>query len=88
MLRGRAQELRRVATEDLGRVEGELQREAREDAELRQQYGRAWARPASAALNSTLLEKVAGAHPAAALPVPATQNAPPCILVNMALSQM
>ena len=50
-----------MATEDLGRVEGELQREAREDAELRQQYGRAWARPASAALNSTLLEKVAGA---------------------------
>ena len=61
LLHVRVQELRRVATEDLGRVEGELQREAREDAELRQRYGRAWARPASAALNSTLLEKVAGA---------------------------
>ena len=74
---GCAQELRRVATEDLGRVEGELQREARrEDAELRQQYGRVWARPASAALNSTLLEKVAGAPPAA------TQNALHVSIIN------
>ncbi len=68
-----AQELRRVAGEDLARVEGELTREAREDAELRQQHGRAWARPASAALNSTLLEKVAGARPR---PRPAPPAAP------------
>lgn len=62
-----------MAGEELGRVEGELTREAREDAELRQQYGRAWQRPASAALNSTLLEKVAGALPVppwALLPLP------------------
>lgn len=52
-----------MAGEELARVEGELTREAREDAELRQQYGRAWQRPASAALNSTLLEKVAGTRP-------------------------
>ena len=76
MLRKSPQALRRVATEDLARVEDDLQREAREDAELRQQYGRTWARPASAALNSTLLEKVAGAPQAAALPAPALQGAP------------
>ncbi len=54
------QGLRRVAVEELGKVEAELQREAREDAALRERHGAAWNRPSSAALNSTLLEKVAG----------------------------
>jgi hypothetical protein len=56
------QGLRRVAVEELGKVEGELSRESREDGELRERHGRAWARPASAALNGTLLEKIAGAR--------------------------
>lgn len=55
------QGLRRVAIEELGKVEAELKKEAREDAELRERHGAAWNRPSSAALNSTLLEKVAGA---------------------------
>ena len=55
------QGLRRVAVEELGKVEAELAREAREDVELRERHGSAWHRPSSAALNSTLMEKIAGA---------------------------
>ena len=54
------QGLRRVAVEELGKVEAELAREAREDSELRERHGSAWHRPSSAALNSTLMEKIAG----------------------------
>ncbi|KAK9909798.1 hypothetical protein WJX75_007558 [Coccomyxa subellipsoidea] len=59
-LKDQIQGLRRVAIEELGKVEAELKKEAREDAELRERHGAAWNRPSSAALNSTLLEKVAG----------------------------
>ena len=50
-----------MAVEELGKVEAELAREAREDVELRERHGGAWHRPSSAALNSTLMEKIAGA---------------------------
>ena len=53
------QELRRVAAEELDTAEGQLNAEADEDAGLRSQHGGAWNRPASAALNSSLREKVA-----------------------------
>ncbi|KAK9820581.1 hypothetical protein WJX72_011897 [[Myrmecia] bisecta] len=53
-------DLRNVAVEELGKVEGDLEREAREDGELREKYGARWNRPASTALNSTMREKVAG----------------------------
>ena len=46
--------------EELANVEGDLQREAKEDAELRERHGAAWRRPSSAALNAKFLEKVAG----------------------------
>lgn len=48
--------------EELANVEGDLQREAKEDAELRERHGVAWRRPSSAALNAKFLEKVAGEH--------------------------
>jgi len=48
-----------VATEELDMAEGQLNAEADEDAGLRSQHGSAWNRPASAALNSSLREKVA-----------------------------
>ena len=54
------QDLRRVAAEDLQKVTDQLDGEAREDAQLREQYGSRWNRPASQALNSTMREKIAG----------------------------
>ena len=59
-LLGWVQELRRVAEEELRAVEDELQREAREDADLRTKYGQRWTRPASVALNTQISEKIAG----------------------------
>ena len=56
----RLQGLRKVAIDELGNVERDLQREASEDAELRERHRAAWRRPASAALNAKFLEKVAG----------------------------
>jgi hypothetical protein len=41
-------------------VEAQLAKEAKEDAELRERHGATWNRPSSAALNSTLMEKIAG----------------------------
>lgn len=55
-----AQDLRKVAGEELSNVEQDLDRESREDSELKERYGPAWHRPGSAALNSTLREKIAG----------------------------
>ena len=55
------QDLREVAQNELKQVEGDLDRESREDGELRDRFQQRWARPASAALNSTLREKIAGA---------------------------
>ena len=49
-----------MAIDELGNVERDLQREASEDAELRERHCAAWRRPASAALNAKFLEKVAG----------------------------
>ena len=49
-----------MAIDELGNVERDLQREASEDAELRERHRTAWRRPASAALNAKFLEKVAG----------------------------
>ncbi len=46
--------------EELGRVESELKKEAADDAAQREHHGAAWNRPSSAALNSTLMEKIAG----------------------------
>lgn len=48
--------------EELNKVEAELKKEAREDAEMRERQGAAWNRPSSAALNSTLMEKIAGGY--------------------------
>jgi ALIX V-shaped domain binding to HIV len=59
----RVQELRKVAEAELGTVEAELEREAKEDNELRDKYGSEWTRPSSSALNSSLREKVAGSGP-------------------------
>lgn len=55
------QGLRKVAIEELSKVEAQLAKEAKEDADLRERHGAAWHRPSSAALNSTLMEKIAGA---------------------------
>ena len=49
-----------MAAEDLQKVTDQLDGEAREDAQLREQYGSKWNRPASQALNSTMREKIAG----------------------------
>ena len=49
-----------MAAEDLQKVADQLDGEAREDAQLREQYGSKWNRPASQALNSTMREKIAG----------------------------
>ena len=57
-----AQDLREVAQNELKQVEADLDRESREDGELRDRFQQRWARPASAALNSTLREKIAGAQ--------------------------
>ena len=54
------QDLRRVAEEELGKVEAQLEGETRDDARLRELHAGRWQRPASAALNSTMREKVAG----------------------------
>lgn len=54
------QDLRRVAIEELKKVETSLDKESSEDAELRDMYGSRWNRPASAALNSSMREKIAG----------------------------
>lgn len=54
------QDLRKVAGEELSNVEQDLDRESREDAELKERFGAQWNRPASAALNSNLREKIAG----------------------------
>ena len=51
-----------MAQNELKQVEADLDRESREDGELRDRFQQRWARPASAALNSTLREKIAGAH--------------------------
>eukprot|EP00891_Asterochloris_glomerata_P000589 jgi/Astpho2/589/e_gw1.00013.8.1_t len=59
-LAGQIKDLRRVAAEDLQKVTDQLDGEAREDAQLREQYGSKWNRPASQALNSTMREKIAG----------------------------
>ena len=58
---GLLQGLRKVAIDELAKVEGDLQREAKEDAELKERHGSAWRRPSSAALNAKFMEKVAGA---------------------------
>ena len=55
-----SQDLRRVAIEELKKVESNLDKESSEDAELRDKYGSRWNRPASAALNSSMREKIAG----------------------------
>ena len=57
---GLLQGLRKVAIDELAKVEGDLQREAKEDAELKERHGAAWRRPSSTALNAKFLEKVAG----------------------------
>lgn len=54
------QGLRKVAQDELAKVEEDLQREAKEDAELRERHGSAWRRPSSTALNAKFLEKLAG----------------------------
>ena len=54
------QDLRRVAIEELKKVENALDKESKDDAELREKYGSRWNRPASAALNSSMREKIAG----------------------------
>ncbi|CAL8461578.1 g1109 [Coccomyxa elongata] len=59
-LKDQIQGLRRVAVEELGRVESELKKEAADDSAQRERHGAAWNRPSSAALNSTLMEKIAG----------------------------
>ena len=41
-------------------METSLDKESAEDAELRDKYGSRWNRPASAALNSSMREKIAG----------------------------
>ena len=41
-------------------MESNLDKESSEDAELRDKYGSRWNRPASAALNSSMREKIAG----------------------------
>lgn len=67
---GLLQGLRKVAIDELAKVEGDLQREAKEDAELKERHGSAWRRPSSTALNAKFLEKVAGrvrCHPVGAL---------------------
>lgn len=46
--------------EELKKVESNLDKESSEDAELRDKYGSRWNRPASAALNSSMREKIAG----------------------------
>lgn len=46
--------------EELKKVESVLDKESANDAELRDKYGSRWNRPASAALNSSMREKVAG----------------------------
>lgn len=60
---GDKQELRKVAEAELDTVDGELERESKEDHEMRDKYGSDWTRPTSSALNSNLREKVAGAVP-------------------------
>ena len=52
--------MRRVAIEELKKVERSLDKESSEDAELREKYGSRWNRPASAALNSSIREHIAG----------------------------
>ncbi len=49
-----------MAIDELAKVEGDLQREAKEDAELKERHGSAWRRPSSTALNAKFMEKVAG----------------------------
>ena len=51
-----------MAIEELKKVESSLDKESSEDAELRDKYGSRWNRPASAALNSSMREKIAGYH--------------------------
>lgn len=48
--------------EELKKVEIILDKESAEDAQLRDKYGSRWNRPASAALNSSMREKIAGYH--------------------------
>ncbi len=57
---GPLQDLRRVSIEELKKVESSLDKESSEDAEMRDKYGSRWNRPASAALNSSMREKIAG----------------------------
>ena len=57
---GLLQGLRKVAIDELAKVEGDLQREAKEDAELKERHKSAWRRPSSTALNAKFMEKVAG----------------------------
>lgn len=59
-LAAQIKDLRRVAMEELKKVESVLDKESANDAELRDKYGSRWNRPASAALNSSMREKVAG----------------------------
>ena len=49
-----------MAIEELQKVESSLDKESAQDAELRDKYSSRWNRPASAALNSSMREKVAG----------------------------
>jgi len=60
MILGALQDLRRVSIEELKKVESSLDKESSEDAEMRDKYGSRWNRPASAALNSSMREKIAG----------------------------
>lgn len=49
-----------MAIDELKKVESALDKESKEDAELREKYSSRWNRPASAALNSSMREKIAG----------------------------
>lgn len=60
MIFGTLQDLRRVSIEELKKVESSLDKESSEDAEMRDKYSSRWNRPASAALNSSMREKIAG----------------------------
>lgn len=49
-----------MAIEELKKVESSLDKESSDDAEMRDKYSSRWNRPASAALNSSMREKIAG----------------------------
>ena len=57
------QELRKVSEDELGSIEEDIRKEAKEDADLRSQYTGRWNRPSSIALNSQINEKIGGGFP-------------------------